>query len=39
MSTDINLGKAQISKTIQSRGTFGSWLATLRKKYEYPSTN
>ena len=32
MSTDIKLGKAQISKIIQSGGTFGPWLATLRKK-------
>ena len=33
MSTDIKLGKAQISKIIQSGGSFGSWLANLEKKY------
>ena len=27
MSTDIKLGKAQISQMIQSGGSFGSWLA------------
>ena len=32
MSTDIKLSKAQISKIIQSGGSFGSWLANLRKK-------
>ena len=33
MSADIKLGKAQISKIIQSGGSFGSWLANLEKKY------
>ena len=33
MSTDIKLGKAQISKIIQSGGSFGSWLANLEKKH------
>ena len=32
MSTDIKLRKAQISKIIQSGGSFGSWLATSGKK-------
>ena len=32
MSTDIKLYKAQISKIIQSGGSFGSWLGNLRKK-------
>ena len=32
MSTAIKLSKAQISKIIQSRGSFGSWLGTLGKK-------
>ena len=32
MSTDIKLSKAQISKLIQSRGSFGSWLSNLGKK-------
>ena len=32
MSTDIKLSKAQISKIIQSGGSFGSWLANLGKK-------
>ena len=32
MSTDIKLGKAQISETIQLGGSFGSWLANLGKK-------
>ena len=32
MSTDINLSKAQISKIIQSSGSFGSWLGNLGKK-------
>ena len=31
MSTDIKLGKAQISKIIQSSGSFSSWLANLGK--------
>ena len=33
MSTDIKLGKVQISKIIQSGGSFGSWLANLEKKH------
>ena len=32
MSTDIKLSKAQISKKIQSGGSFGSWLGKLGKK-------
>ena len=32
MSTDIKLSKAQISKIIQSSGSFGSRLGNLRKK-------
>ena len=32
MSTDIKLSKAQISKIIQSGGSFRSWLANLGKK-------
>ena len=32
MSTDIKLSKAQISKIIQSGGSFASWLANLGKK-------
>ena len=32
MSTDIKLSKAQISKIIQSAGSFGSWLGNLGKK-------
>ena len=32
MSTDIKLIKAQISKIIQSGGSFGSWLANVGKK-------
>ena len=32
MSTDIKLSKTHISKILQSRGCFGSWLANLRKK-------
>ena len=31
-STDIKFSKAQISKMIQSGGSFGSWLSTLSKK-------
>ena len=31
MSTYIKLSKAQISKIIQSGGSFGSWLANLEK--------
>ena len=32
ISTDIKLSKAQISKIIQSGGSFGCWLGNLRKK-------
>ena len=32
MSADIKLSKAQISKTVQSGGPFGSWLLNLEKK-------
>ena len=32
MSTDMKLSKAQISKIIQSGGSFGSWLANVGKK-------
>ena len=32
LSADIKLSKAQISKMIQSGGSFGSWLVTLGKK-------
>ena len=32
MSRDIKLSKAQISKIVQSGGTFGSWLGNLGKK-------
>ena len=32
MSTDTKLSKAQISKVIQSGGSFCSWLANLGKK-------
>ena len=32
MSTDIKRSKAQISKIIQSGGSFGSWLSNLGKK-------
>ena len=32
MPTDIKLSKTQISKVVQSRGSFGSWLANLGKK-------
>ena len=32
MLTDIKLSKAQISKIIQSGGSFGSWLGKLEKK-------
>ena len=32
MLTDIKLSKSQISKIIQSGGSFGSWLANLEKK-------
>ena len=32
MPTDIKLSKAQISKIIQSGGSFGSWLDSLDKK-------
>ena len=33
MSTDKKLSKVQISKIIQSGGSFGSWLANLGKKH------
>ena len=33
MPTDTKLSKAQISKIIPLGGSFGSWLANLRKKY------
>ena len=32
VSIDIKLSKAQISKIIQSSGSFGSWLGNLGKK-------
>ena len=32
ISTDIKLSEAQISKIIQSSGSFGSWLGNLGKK-------
>ena len=32
MSTDVKLNKAQISKIIQSGGSFGSWLGNLGKE-------
>ena len=32
MSTNVKLSKAQISKIIQSCGSFGSWLGNLGKK-------
>ena len=32
ISTDIKLSKAQISKIIQSGGSFGSWLDNLGNK-------
>ena len=32
MSTDIKLSNAQISKIIQSGGSFGSWLTNFGKK-------
>ena len=32
MSTDIKLSKAQVSKIIQSGGSFGSWLGNLGEK-------
>ena len=32
ISTDIKLSKAQISKIIQSGGSFGSWSVNLGKK-------
>ena len=32
MSADIKLNKAQISKIIQSGGSFGSWIGNLGKK-------
>ena len=33
MSTDIKLSKTQISKIIQSGGSFGTWLGDLGKKH------
>ena len=30
MSTDIKLSKAEISRIIQSGGSFGSWLGNLK---------
>ena len=33
ISTDIKLSKAQISKIIQSSGSFCSWLGNLGKKH------
>ena len=33
MSTDTKLSKAQISKIIQSGGSFGSWLCNLGKEH------
>ena len=33
MSTNIKLSKTQIFKTIQSGGSFGSWLGNLERKY------
>ena len=33
MSTDIKLSKPQISKIIQSDGSFGSWLVDFGKKH------
>ena len=32
MSTDVKVSKTYISKILQSRGCFRSWLANLRKK-------
>ena len=32
MSTDMKLSKTQISKIIQSDGSFGSWIGNLGKK-------
>ena len=32
MSTDVKLSKIQISKLIQSNGSFGSWLGNLGNK-------
>ena len=31
-STDIKLSKARLSKIIQSRGSYGSWLGNLGEK-------
>ena len=39
MSTDRKLSKAQISKVTQSGGSFGSWLASLRRKALTKLTN
>ena len=33
MATDIKLSEAQISKIIQSSGSFASWLDNLEKKH------
>ena len=33
MSSEVKLRQAQISKIIQSGGSFRSWLANLRKKH------
>ena len=33
MSSEVKLRQAQISKTIQSGGSFSSWLAKFRKKH------
>ena len=32
MSTDIKISKTQISKKIQSSGSFGSWLGNLGRQ-------
>ena len=34
MSTDIKLGEPQVSKIIQSVGSFSSWLGNLGKKHQ-----
>ena len=39
VSTDIKLSKAQISKIIQSSGSFGSWLGNLGKEVLKHITN
>ena len=33
ISTDIKLSKTEISKIIQSGGSFGSWLDNLERKH------